>query len=300
MDEEKDDEIIIGVNIPKEPKKKKEKKNINKKIKEVVNKTTASKEKKSKTKARISGDSTIFRNRLIRRIILIILVIIAIIIFLASDFFNIKEIIVENNEFVSKEEIISLSQISNDKNIFEINKNIIKNNIKQNSYIENITIKRKLPNKLVLNIEERKVKYMIQLGEAYIYINNQGYILDISNERKDKPILLGIKTDVSQFKKGNRLISDDLKKLDIVNRIYEVSNNNEILALISKIDISDSKNYTLYLESEKKTVYLGDCSDLNTRILYVKAILEQESGIAGEIFVNVDLNEDNVFFREKI
>lgn len=300
MDEEKEDEIIIGVNIPKEPKKKKEKKNINKKIKEVVNKTTASKEKKSKTKARISGDSTIFRNRLIRRIILIVLVIIAIIIFLASDFFNIKEIIVENNEFVSKEEIISLSQISNDKNIFEINKNIIKNNIKQNSYIENITIKRKFPNKLVLNIEERKVKYMIQLGEAYIYINNQGYMLDISNEKKDKPILLGIKTDVSQFKKGNRLISVDLKKLDIVNRIYEVSNNNEILALISKIDISDSKNYTLYLESEKKTVYLGDCSDLNTRILYVKAILEQESGIAGEIFVNVDLNEDNVFFREKI
>ena len=68
----------------------------------------------------------------------------------------------------------------------------------------------------------------------------------------------------------------------------------------SKIDISDCKNYTLYLESEKKTVYLGDCSDLNTRILYVKAIIEQESGIAGEIFVNVDLNDDNVFFREKI
>lgn len=296
MDEEKDDEIIIGVNIPKELKKKKEKKK--KKSKEVVNKKTTSKEKKNKT--RINGNNTIFRNRLIKKIIIIVLAIIAIIIFLASDFFNVKEIDVENNDVVSKEEIISLSQISNTKNIFGINKIVIKNNIKQNSYIEDVIITRKLPNKLVFNIEERKVKYMIQLGEAYIYVNNQGYIIDISNEKKDKPILLGIKTDVSQFKKGNRLISEDLKKLDIVNRIYEVSNNNDIIALISKIDISDSKNYTLYLESEKKTVYLGDCSDLNTRILYVKAILEQESGIAGEIFVNVDLNEDNVFFREKI
>lgn len=296
MDEEKDDEIIIGVNIPKEPKKKKEKKN--KKTKEVVNKKATSKEKQNKT--RIGGNNTIFRNRLIRKIILIVLAIIAIIIFLASDFFNVKEINVENNKIVSKEEIISLSQVSNSKNIFGINKNIIKSKIKQNSYVENVIVTRKFPNKLVFKVEERKVKYMIQLGEAYIYINNQGYILDISNEKKDKPILLGIKTDVSQLKKGKRLISEDLKKLDIVNRIYEVSNNNEIISLISKIDISDSKNYTLYLESEKKTVYLGDCSDLNTRILFVKAILEQESGIAGEIFVNVDLNEDNVFFREKI
>lgn len=296
MDEEKDDEIIIGVNIPKEPKKKKEKKN--KKTKEVVNKKATSKEKQNKT--RIGGNNTIFRNRLIRKIILIVLAIIAIIIFLASDFFNVKEIKVENNKIVSKEEIISLSQVSNSKNIFGINKNIIKSKIKQNSYVENVIVTRKFPNKLVFKVEERKVKYMIQLGEAYIYINNQGYILDISNEKKDKPILLGIKTDVSQLKKGKRLISEDLKKLDIVNRIYEVSNNNEIISLISKIDISDSKNYTLYLESEKKTVYLGDCSDLNTRILFVKAILEQESGIAGEIFVNVDLNEDNVFFREKI
>lgn len=292
MDEENEDEIIIGVTIPKEPKKKKKKKE------EVVNKKTTSKEKKSK--ARISGNSTIFRNRIIRKIIIVVLLVIAIIVFLCSSFFNIKEINVENNEVVSNDEIISLSQLDNTKNIFAINKVLIKNNIKQNSYIEDVTISRKLPNKIFLNILERKVKYMIQLGDAYIYINNQGYILDISNEKKEEPILLGIKTDVSQLKKGNRLISEDLKKLDIVNRIYEVSNNNEIKALISKIDISDSKNYTLHLESEKKTVYLGDCSDLNTRILYVKAILEQESGITGEIFVNVDLNENNVFFREKI
>ena len=190
MDEEKDDEIIIGVNIPKEPKKKIKKK----KPKEVVNKKATSKEKKNK--ARINGNSTIFRNRLIRKIIIIVLAIIALIIFLASDFFDIKEIQVENNEVVSKDEIISLSQINGNKNIFGINTNVIKNNIKQNSYIENITITRRLPNKLIFQIKERKVKYMIQLGDAYIYINNQGYILDISNEKKKKTILLGIKTNV--------------------------------------------------------------------------------------------------------
>ncbi len=295
MDEEKDDEIIIGVNIPKVPKKKKKEKK--KKMKEVVKKTTS---KDKKNISRISKNNKIFRNRLIRKLIILVLFIIAFILFLASEFFDIKEIKVENNEIVSKNEIISLAQIGNSKNIFSINLKTIKSNIKENAYIEDAIITRELPNKLNIKIEERKIKYMIQLGDAYVYLNNQGYILDISNEKKEQPILLGIKTDLSELQKGNRIISEDLKKLDMVNRIYESANNNGILALISKIDISDTKNYTLYLESEKKIVYLGDCSDLNTRILYVKAIIEQESGVEGEIFVNVDLNEDNVFFREKI
>lgn len=298
MEEEKDDEIIIGVNIPKKEKKKFKKKSKTKK-KNNTNQKKAIKDNK-KNKARISGNSVIFRNRIIRKFILIILIIIAIILFLSSSFFDITNIEVTNNEFVSKDEIISLSQIGNNKNIFSINLKNIKSKVKENAYIEDISISRKLPNTLNIKIFERKVKYMIQLGEAYVYINHQGYILDISNEKKEMPILLGIVTDISNFKKGNRLMSDDLKKLDMVNRIYEVANNNDILSLISKIDLSDSDNYTLYIESEKKIVYLGNCSDLNTRILYVKAILEQESGIEGEIFVNVDLNEDNVFFREKI
>lgn len=291
MDEEKDDEIIIGVNIPKEQKKKVKKR----KNKGVVKKATSN---EKKNKVRIKSNNPIFRNRIIKRILILFVFIIALVLFLLSDFFDIKEIIVENNELVSKEEIIS--SMAEYNNIFSVNSTIIRNKLKENPYIQDVKFTRLLPNKVKIEVEERKTKYMIQFGSAYVYLNNQGYILDISNEKKEFPILLGIKTDLSELQKGNRLIAEDLKKLDMVNRIHEIANNNSILALISKIDISDIKNYTLYLESEKKIVYLGDCSDLNTRILYVKAILEQESGIEGEIFVNIDLNKDNVFFREKI
>lgn len=297
---ENNDEIIIGVNIPKESKnKKKDKKKIKKakkEKKEVAFKAT-SKEKKSK--ARITGNTKIFRNRFLKKLAIVIVAICALFLFLLSSFFNIKEIVVENNELVSTDEIVSLIQIK-DKNIFSINNKILNKKLKENAYIENVSIKRSLPNKIILNIEERKIKYMVQLGEAYIYINNQGYILDKSSEKKDVPILVGIVTDASKLQVGNRLDVSDLTKIDIANRIVECSANNGILPLISKIDISNSKNYTLYLESERKTVYLGDCSNLNTRILYVNAILEQESGIEGEIFVNVDLNTQNVYFREKI
>ena len=294
---ESNDEIIIGVNIPKDAiKKKKEKKKKEKKKKEVAQNATS---KEKKTKARITGNTKIFRNRFLKKLVIIIFALCALFLFLSSSFFNIKEIVVENNERVSTEEIISLIQLK-DKNIFSINTKNINKKLAENAYIENVSLKRNLPNKITLNIEERKIKYMIQLGEAYVYINNQGYILEKSSESREVPILVGIVTDVSNFQPGNRLDVSDLTKIDMANRIVECASNNGILPLISKIDISNSKNYTLYLESERKTVYLGDCSNLNTRILYVNAIIEQESGIEGEIFVNVDLNTQNVYFREKI
>ena len=62
---ESNDEIIIGVNIPKDAiKKKKEKKKKEKKKKEVAQ-TATSKEKK--TKARITGNTKIFRNRFLKK-----------------------------------------------------------------------------------------------------------------------------------------------------------------------------------------------------------------------------------------
>jgi hypothetical protein len=63
--------------------------------------------------------------------------------------------------------------------------------------------------------------------------------------------------------------------------------------------MTDEKEYTLSLESERKTVYLGDCSELNTRILYMKAIIEKEKENAGNIYINADLNSGGyVYFKE--
>ena len=75
---------------------------------------------------------------------------------------------------------------------------------------------------------------------------------------------------------------------------------NSIDNVITSVDMSDSRNYILHLDSENKTVYLGDCKDLNTRILYLKAILEKESGHNGEIYINADLDSGYVYFKESV
>lgn len=87
--------------------------------------------------------------------------------------------------------------------------------------------------------------------------------------------------------------------METIIKIVETANINEVGEYITKIDISDERNYTLVLEGEQKTVYLGDCSDLNTRMLYLNGILKLTKDTPGEIFINMDLNTEDAFFREK-
>ena len=142
---------------------------------------------------------------------------------------------------------------------------------------------------------------MLEYGSSYAYIDNQGYILEISANTKDGlSKITGYETNQSEIVPGKRLCENDLEKLNTVLRITASAKTNEIDNLITTINIEDANNYTLYLDSEQKTVYLGDCSNIETRMLYVKAILDKEKGNAGEIFVNMNLNEKYPFFRQKV
>lgn len=92
---------------------------------------------------------------------------------------------------------------------------------------------------------------------------------------------------------------EDLKKMNMVIKIMDIAKANNLKKLITKIDISDKKNYTIYLEKENKIAYLGEGTDLNTRFLYIKSILKEQKGKTGKIFVDMDLNAEYVYFREE-
>lgn len=263
-------------------------------------KETQTKQKMSKKQRQILKKKK--RIKLILKLSALVIIIIAGIIFaLVSPIFNIQEIEVSDNEQINTETIISLSQLNLGQNIFKFNKNKVNKNIKTNAYIESAEIKRKLPNKVQIQIEERKKEYNVEFLNGYAYINNQGYILQISEERQALPTIQGISTPDEQIVEGNRLNSEDLEKLEVIIQIMNICKNYELDSKITNIDISTKDEYTLYLEEEKKTIYLGDKSNLSNKMLYVQVIIEENRGKEGEIFVNGDLNNNfKPRFKEKV
>lgn len=297
-----DNEIIIGVTmypeknnnkLEKKEKKVKTKKIITEKPKhsqKVIKKNDEPKKQKNKRKI----------NKYIKWTSFIVIILSCILFAMLSPMFNISEIVVSGNDYISTSKIITLAEIKQNENIFRINKKEITNKIKQNGYIDNIVIKRTLPNKINLQVTERVPTFQIEYGSGYVYINNQGYILEVANIKKELPIIKGISTPNENFIEANRLNDEDLKKLNIVLKIVNVAKVDEISELITSIDITDENNYQIYMEKEKKTIYLGDASNIETRMLYVTSILKNESGKAGEIFVDMNLNTEEPRFRESV
>lgn len=278
-----DTETVIGITN-----------NNNKRIKQKTQK------KLTKKQARILRKKKKIK-RIIKWTTLFLLIIGGIIFALVSPIFNINEIQVINNSQIPTETIISLSQLQTGQNVFRFNINKVEEEIKTNPYIENVEIQRILPNKIEIIIEERQKNYNVEFLNGYAYINNQGYILEISDQKQNLPVIKGTLTEQEQFIAGNRLNTQDLGKLDAVIQIMNICKSYELDKKISSIDITDKNNYIIYIEEDKKTIYLGDESNLSNKMLYVSTILNENEGKEGTIYVNGDINNNfKPRFREII
>lgn len=217
-----------------------------------------------------------------------------------SPIFNIQTITVQGNSQISTAEIISLSGITVGENIFKVGKGQTRENIKQNAYIDKVNINRNLPAEIQITVTERVATFMIEKDNQYLYMSNQGYLLELSPEKLELPILQGLETTVDDLVVGNRLCQSDLEKLETVLRMVNLAKENDIASYITRIGIEDDEDYKLVMETEQKIVHMGDASNLSDKMLNVKAILEKEKGVAGEIFVNVDLNNEYPMFRQNV
>ena len=294
-------EMVLGIPMDedsKEEKKraKKSKKRAQKNKKNTVNQTKkakAPKKKKSKKKKKINKKVIGFFS---------ILIIIGVIIALAltAPIFNITDIEVEGNNKITSNTIISLSGLKKGENIFKFN-NLVQEKIKENAYIENVKISRKLPGKVVIEVEERKIKYQTNLINSYVYIDKNGYILENSSERKEGiPLIVGLSAKEDELMNEKRLKTEDLEKINNIIKIVDASKAINIDNLITEINTEDKSNYVLYLESKSKKINIGDTSNLTNKMLYVQKILENEDGKTGSIFVNGDLSAGfKPYFREE-
>lgn len=294
-----DNEIIIGMTLKEEPKKEKKKKT--KKIKKVKNKKSVSQNKPiKKFQKKKNNKKTKKKNiklKIVKWIFLLALLATAIILFMLSSVFNIKNITVTNNNKISEQEIISLSGLTKDENMFKISNKKIKEAIKQNPYIENVKITKTLYGTINLEVTERVPTYMLKFANAYVYINNQGYMLEISEEPLELPIISGFKTPTENIKAGNRLVVDDLIKLENVIKIMEIAKTTSVAEKITEIDISNTTNYKIIIANEGKTVDFGDLTNINVKILKIEYIIEQEQGKEGEIYFQ---GTEKAVFREKV
>ena len=196
-------------------------------------------------------------NRLITLLLFVFMICFGAIVFIKSDFFSLKHIKIINNNMLTKSDINSLSKVAIGKNIFTYDLKKIASNIEENPYIESISIKRKLPNTLIVDIKEKDIMCMLKdKKENYYYIDKSMEYVDKVNEsdiKQNYPIV-GMDFSVDE-KKINYKNKNDKKYLKALMKNIKKQGLNK---KIREIDCFDEKQIDISIDKSIEVVVLKD------------------------------------------
>ena len=152
---------------------------------------------------------------------------------LASDLFRVESIEVAGNTQIGQEELIGLSDINQGDMTFDLDLHLIGRKIAENPWIREAQVSRVFPKQVVIKIEERQPKAIINLDYLY-YLDEQGEVFKVlgSGDSLDFPVITGFDREVLQQgdeESENQLKSiialiDDLKQREIfgLDQISEI------------------------------------------------------------------------------
>ncbi|NJJ33822.1 FtsQ-type POTRA domain-containing protein [Clostridioides difficile] len=197
-----------------------------------------------------------------------------------SDLFDVKKIDVIGNKRVTKSNIMKELNINTHENIFAYNFKDMKNELMKNPYIENVEIKRRFPNKIIISLKEKEIFAVLKNVDNYCYIDKKGNLLEElrgSNESKkdlivdvdysvddDKTIKFkNYKTKENVFKTLNSLKEEGLyRKINYVN-LRKESNVDMLTRSNIKILLSNDDNLDYNISRVSKI--LIDLQNKNTK-----------------------------------
>ncbi len=234
-----------------------------------------------KTRSKIKGKIIFF---------IVFLLIAAFVIFaIKSDVFYIKDIVVEDNSKLNKDYIKGKTNITDNDNIFLIDLKQIKIKLEKETYLKTASIKRKLPDKLIITVEERKGRILYNYKYKNYLVDFEGVILEEIKKSDDLFVIESkIETNIKigeivTFKNSN--IKFD-KILNISQYIYENNKNLNCNILL--------KDDNIYCIIEKNTyIKLDSTENMNYQYEFGIDIIETRINEGQSIDGVIDFTKGN-------
>lgn len=204
------------------------------------------------------------------------------------DYFDVKNFSIHNLQRVKKNDIIKIIQQYQNQNILSLNTKELKQKLLENPEIEDVKIKRKLPDTLVIYVYEKWTVGLIKYLNSYIEINKKGYVIRIEGDLpQDSIVFEGLK--VTQAAVGKKImVTDEVllqKAIDVAQGLLrfnalKVFKVKELIVLLK--NVSD-----IQLKMDKLTVRLGDGSDIDYKLRLLKSVYDKlPKNVEGVITLN--------------
>lgn len=197
----------------------------------------------------------------------VLLSIISIYILFSSTMFNLNNIELDGNKRLTREDIIKYGSISLNENLFQYKLNKIEKQLKENSYIKSVKVKRKFPNRLYIAIEEYEENAIISINNKYVVINKSGKILSEEEKVINKYIPIIYNANIEQCKVGSDIKLEDNVIKEKLLYLLECIYNNNLNRDIKSIKLNKDYIEMVNDDSIKISMNLDDYIEYNTKRL---------------------------------
>ncbi len=207
---------------------------------------------------------------------IMIFMISALILFILSRtvLFRINEYKVSGVSRYTIEQILSTGDLSTGKNMFSLNIDKTEEKIKKALiYVENINIRRKLPDTLIVEVEEAIPYACCEYeGTRYAVISRNGRYLETEQQSPREELLTVIGMDLQEVSLGADFKSSDANKktilMDLISSIDEICPGK-----IKYIDITDRTDIVMGYDG-RIDIEFGSSLDYKYKLRYITAIIE--------------------------
>ena len=229
------------------------------------------------------------RKRTVSGAILTFAVVVIAIVFLMSVFLRISDISVEGNEHYTDEEIINAIDIEQGDNLFFFDRfAAISRVFAKLPYVEEVSLERQLPDKVIITVQECKALAYIAVGDENWTIDRSCKVLGKATESELESII-----GVEGLNPGTLLIGERLTSADgdeaiitfIADVLYQIQERN-LAEHIRRVDFTENLGAKMYYGT-RFTVILGGTAEVNHKFAMLESVLEQlKEGDVGVIDVS--------------
>lgn len=220
-------------------------------------------------------------------IFFIVMVVLTSFILLRSSLFEVKSIVVQGNNHLASDKIVSVSGITPGTNIFKLELAGAKENLKVLPMLKSVEMSRVLPSRVVIRVQERQPVALVPVPDGFLEVDEEGvYLQKGSISESGLPVVTGITAAVSvpgQVVRGEKLAVS----LDVISELPE-----PLLKELSEINI-DAQGRAVFYTMDGVQCRLGRPVDIAEKgALFMKVFSELKG--KGKKIEYVDLSYKDV------
>lgn len=214
-----------------------------------------------------------------------------------SLFFKINTITISGDKVYSDKMVADKSGIEMGENLFKVNGEKLTEKLSKDlPYIKSVTVERKLPDTIIINVEAAKEVAAITTKKGFVLLDETGKVLDKNASILKENVAVINNVKLKEYIEGEKVILTDEKKTETLIKLFEAIKNAD-MQLLTEIDLKNVNDIKIKYD-DRITFAVGSLTNIETKLARGVAALEKENEINAYSEGTLDLKtEPYVYFK---